>query len=205
MHGNGWAMRAGMRVVLQKISEKHNGCATSYFLRLGRHSKQARDERNLACDVSFVYPLHLPFPHDVHHLIALERPPRCLEGKEAHTKFDEPFDEAVILLHDVVEVLHSPQFTVLRKIPLCFQLLEGFWIGCVFVHRDHPRRYSMRCGKHFAEKVFGRLGIACRTQAARSGELSSPSGCLLSLGHTDRADPGGDRMRHAMSPKGLDF
>jgi hypothetical protein len=47
-----------------------------FLLRLGCHPKQARDERYLACDVSFVYPLHLPFPHDVHHLIALERPPR---------------------------------------------------------------------------------------------------------------------------------
>ena len=47
-----------------------------FLLRLGRHPKQARDERYLACDVSFVYPLHLPFPQDVYHLIALERPPR---------------------------------------------------------------------------------------------------------------------------------
>ena len=49
-----------------------------FLLRLSRHSKQASDERYLACDVSFVYPLHLAFPHDVHHFIALERPPRCL-------------------------------------------------------------------------------------------------------------------------------
>ncbi len=140
------------------------GVQLPFLLRLGRHSKQLGDERNLASDISFVYPLHLPFPHDVHHLIALERSPRCLQGKEAHARFDEPFDEAAILLHNVVEVLHSPQFTVLREIPLCFQLLEGFWIGRVFVHRDHPRRYSMRRGKHFAEKVFGRPGIACRTQ-----------------------------------------
>jgi hypothetical protein len=86
------------RVVLQKISEKHDGCATPYFLRLGRHSKQARDERYLAGDVSFVYSLHLAFPHDVQHFITLERSLHGLEGKEAHAKFDEPFDEEVILL-----------------------------------------------------------------------------------------------------------
>src|SRR5947209_5174814 len=34
-----------------------------FLLRLGRHSKQARDERHLACDVPFVYPL--PFPHTI--------------------------------------------------------------------------------------------------------------------------------------------
>jgi hypothetical protein len=99
--------------------------------------------------------LYLSFPHEVYHFIALECPPRCLQGKEAHAKLDEPFDEAVILLQDVVEVLYSPQLTVLREFPLCFQFLEGLWIGRVFVHCDHPRRYSMRCGKYVAEKVFG--------------------------------------------------
>lgn len=79
-------------VGLQKILKKHDGHATLYLLRLGCHSEQARDERNLACDVSFVYSLHLSFPHVVHHLIALERPPSCLQGKEALVKFDEPFD-----------------------------------------------------------------------------------------------------------------
>jgi hypothetical protein len=32
----------------------------------------------------------------------------------------------VILLHDVVEVLHSPQFTVLREIPSAFNSLKAF-------------------------------------------------------------------------------
>jgi hypothetical protein len=56
------------------------------LLRLCRHSKQVGDERYLACDVSFVYPLHLAFPHDVHHFITLERPPCSLQGKEAHAR-----------------------------------------------------------------------------------------------------------------------
>jgi hypothetical protein len=109
---NGWTTWELWRVVLQKISEKHNGCATPFLAALSRRSKQARDDRNLACDVSFIYPLRVPFPHAVHHLLALERPQRCLQGKEAHSRFDEPFDETMVLLHDVVEVLHSPQFTV---------------------------------------------------------------------------------------------
>jgi hypothetical protein len=60
------------------------------LLRLGRHSKQARDERNPAGAVSFVSPLYLPFPHAAQHLIAVERPPHCLQGREAHARFDEP-------------------------------------------------------------------------------------------------------------------
>jgi hypothetical protein len=58
-------------------------------------------------------------------------------------------DEAVILLHDVVEVLHSTQLTVLREDPLCFQFLEGFWIGCIFIHGDDTRSADMRCRKRF--------------------------------------------------------
>ena len=98
------------------------GVQLPFLLRLDRRFKKARDERYLACDVSFIYPLQLPFPHNVHHLIALERPPRCLQGIEAHANFDE----AVILPHDVVKVLHSPQFTALRQNPLFFQSPEGF-------------------------------------------------------------------------------
>jgi hypothetical protein len=50
-----------------------------FTINIGCRSEQAADERDLACDACFVYPLHLPFPHYVHHLIALERPPRRLQ------------------------------------------------------------------------------------------------------------------------------
>jgi hypothetical protein len=38
------------------------GVQRPYVLRLGCRSEQAGDERDLACAVCFVYPLHLPFP-----------------------------------------------------------------------------------------------------------------------------------------------
>lgn len=43
---------------------------------LDRHSKQARNERNLSCDVSFVYPLHLPSPHRI-PVLKYERKVHC--------------------------------------------------------------------------------------------------------------------------------
>jgi hypothetical protein len=55
--------------------------------------------------VSFFYAKDLPFPEHVHRFIALQGSPRGLERKEAHPEFDEPFNEAVILLDEVVEVV----------------------------------------------------------------------------------------------------
>jgi len=47
--------------VLQKLAEEHDGReASTFLLSLGRHSKQAGDEGDLPCDISFVHPLHLP-------------------------------------------------------------------------------------------------------------------------------------------------
>ncbi len=50
------------------------GVKPCFLFSLGRRCEQAGDKRDLACDVSFVHPLHLPFPHHVHYLIALEHP-----------------------------------------------------------------------------------------------------------------------------------
>ena len=47
----------------------------------------------------------MPFPNHVHHLVPLQRSPRRLEGKEAQSWLDQSFDEAMILLDQVVEIL----------------------------------------------------------------------------------------------------
>jgi hypothetical protein len=44
-----------------------------FLLSLGRHSKQAGDERNLPQTVPFFDASHLPFPDHVHHLVSLQR------------------------------------------------------------------------------------------------------------------------------------
>jgi len=40
----------------------------------------------------------------------LERSAYCLKGKEAHSRLDEPFDEAMILFDQVIQVFDLPQF-----------------------------------------------------------------------------------------------
>ena len=70
----------------------------------------------------------------------------------------------MILFDNVVRELDLPQFTSVGNGSLFFQLLEGFWVRGVFIHRDDARRHSVRRGKRFGEKAFGRFGIACRAQ-----------------------------------------
>ena len=85
--------------------------STSSWLSLGGHSKQARDERNLPPDVPLRYALHLPFPNHVHDLVPLQHSPRRFKREKAQPWLDESFDEAVILLDQVVELLHLAEFT----------------------------------------------------------------------------------------------
>ncbi len=117
--------------------------------------------------VSFFYTTYLTFPEHVHRFISLQRSPSGLERKEAHPQLDQPFDEAMILLDEVVEIFTLPQFASVWHQPLRFELFERLWIGRIFINRDDARRTSMRRGKRFREEAFGRLSIASRAQHSR--------------------------------------
>ena len=94
------------------------------LLGLGSHSKQAGDEGDLISDVSFAHPSDLSLANHVHDFVSLQRSPCRLKGKEAHPRLDEPFDEAVILLDQVVEIFTLPQFTSIWQDP--FRSLKAF-------------------------------------------------------------------------------
>ena len=49
-------------------------------------------------------------------------------------KLDQPFDEAMILLDEVVEVFTLPQFTRVWQNPFRFEFLESLWRGWVFIN-----------------------------------------------------------------------
>ena len=91
-----------MKVLLQKLSGEHDGRDVPFLLSLGGHSKEAGGTGDLSQDVSFFHATHLSFPDHVHHLVALQGSPRALERKEAHPWLDAPFDEAVILLDEII-------------------------------------------------------------------------------------------------------
>ena len=108
--------------------------------------------------------MYLTFPQHVHRFISLQGSPCRLERKETHPELDEPFDEAMILFDEVVEILALPQFTRIWHDPFRFQFVESFGIGRVFINGDHSRSAGMRRSKRFREKAFGCLCISCRTQ-----------------------------------------
>ena len=70
---------------------------------------------DLPLDVSFVHPSDLSLANHVHDLIPLQRSPCRFQGKEAHPWLDQPLDEAVVLLDQVIQVFDLPQFDLLGK------------------------------------------------------------------------------------------
>lgn len=73
-------------------------------------SKEFGNDTRLASHISFCRPLHLPFPHYVPHLEALECVPCWLKRAKAHSRPGQPFDETVTLFNEMVELFHLPEF-----------------------------------------------------------------------------------------------
>ena len=68
------------------------------------------------------------------HLLCLSH-----KGKEAHPRLDHPFDEAMVLLDQVLEVFDLPQFDLLGKLFGGFEFRTGLRIGRVLIYLDHTR------------------------------------------------------------------
>jgi len=66
----------------------------------------------------------------------LHRSPSCFEGEEAQSQLDEPFNEAMVLLDQVVEIFDLPQFHALREKPSGFEVSHRFGIGGVLINVD---------------------------------------------------------------------
>jgi hypothetical protein len=86
---------------------------------LGSDTEEAGDEFRLPGRVSTIQPLHLPLPHHVYRFNAFQCPLRRVKALEALLCPHLLLDESVILLDHVVQVLHAPQFAVLRHNSLC--------------------------------------------------------------------------------------
>jgi hypothetical protein len=110
-----------------------------FLLGLSCHSKQLCDEGDLPGAVSFAHPSDLSFTKHVHDLVPLERSPCHLNGKEAQPQFDQPFDEAVGLFDQVLQVFDLPQLDRFGKHASGFQVCNGLGVGRVFIHIDHAR------------------------------------------------------------------
>ena len=71
----------------------------------GGNLEEALHESNLSANVAFPDSFNLALPDHICDLIAADGPPRRVETEEAESGIDSAFDESVILLDDVIEVL----------------------------------------------------------------------------------------------------
>jgi hypothetical protein len=115
------------------------GMQPLFLLGLGGHSKEASDEGDLPTAVSFAHPSDLSLANHVHDLIPLERSPCRFNRKKAHPWFDQPFDEAMVLLDQGIQVFDLPQFDRCWKRSAGFELCNGLGIGRIFIDSDHTR------------------------------------------------------------------
>ena len=130
------------------------GRSYPFLFSLGRYSKQAGDEGSLPSHISFVHPVHLSLANHVHRFIVLERSSCRFYGKEAQPRFDQPFDEAVVLLNQVIQVFDWSQFNLLRKYPSGFELGISFRIGRMLIDSDHPRSRCRGVGVSQSRELF---------------------------------------------------
>jgi hypothetical protein len=84
----------------QEFEEK-----TSFPATLGGHIEEFVDEPILTLDVMPAQPPHLTLPNYVHRLIALNRSSRSLEFTKPLLGVHSPFNRAMVLLDDVVQIL----------------------------------------------------------------------------------------------------
>jgi hypothetical protein len=142
---------------------QRGGQRTEFRCSSAVRSEQFCDERRLSQAVSFASSLNLPLPDHIHHFISSQCSPSRLERKEAHAWFDQSFEKAMILFHQIVEIFALSKFTRYCKNLCCLQFLESFGVCRIFVDGNDARRHCMRGSKHFHEKAFGCLSITSGT------------------------------------------
>lgn len=141
-----------------KEEEKERSFA-ALLLCLESHAEQFCNQRRLPQMLSFASSLHLSFSQPVYRFRSLQGSPRGQIGKGAHPWLDKAFDEAMILLKQVVERLPLPPLTSNRKSTHSFHFVEGIGRGSLFLKRDHASRPITGGDESFAEKAFGGVGI----------------------------------------------
>src|ERR1700719_1021213 len=113
----------------------------------GSHLEQPGDEGTLSPDVIAADIPNLPLSDHRHGLYAGQRSSGCPKTSEPGPRADQALHPAVVLLHDVVEVLDLAQPGATPKLNTSLHLLDGLWISRIFVDGDGARVYRLWLNK----------------------------------------------------------
>ena len=97
------------------------------------------DQSLLAETILFVDVANLSFAYHAHHFVTLQCGPCGFISRKTHAVSRSPFDEAMILLDDIVEIFAGTMLTSLRQSFFIFDISNGTWKGFVPVDGDDPR------------------------------------------------------------------
>jgi hypothetical protein len=126
--------------------------------------EEIRYEPDLHLNGASAYSRNLPLPNYVYRFVSPDCSPRCLEIEEPECGVNSPFDEPMVLLDDIIEVLRLSQLSEVGEGSFFLQLLDRRGIGWIFIDVDHSRRW-VRCGlEHLAEEPFGGSRVSFRAQ-----------------------------------------
>lgn len=105
---------------------------------------------------------------------------RGIKGTKAHSRFSQALDEAVILLHLVVQILYLPELCGLRELLLGFQVINSRRIGGILIHVDHSWSLGVSRPQCFTQEPLCRSSVAEGTrQKVRSCcPLNRPLGTI---------------------------
>jgi hypothetical protein len=151
--------------VLQKREEEHKERSfIVLLLSLDGHSEQLCDKRRLPQAVSFTHSLHLSFSHQRYSFISLQCSPGRLERKEAHSWFDQSFDESMVLFDKIVQIFALSEFTRDGKNPRGLQFLESFGVRSIFIDGDDAGVTVWEAPNAFAKKRLAEWRITSSVQ-----------------------------------------
>jgi hypothetical protein len=129
--------------------------------------EQLVDDAVLGEDIPLDHSLDLAFGQHVHGFIALDRPLRPGKRPKPSPRIDAVFDQAIIMFHDIIQVLSLSELTGFRERLLLLQALESGWIGSVLVDGitrgvSICKAWSTRRKKRSAASVL-RVGLSTKS------------------------------------------
>ena len=101
------------------------------------------DQLRLTDDVALRHPPRLALAERMHDLDTADGPPGRGEPLEAQHRAGAAFDESVVLLDDIVQILALAKIRTRSDESLVLDGIERDWVGGVLVHGHHSRGRRM--------------------------------------------------------------